>query len=474
VRRLVADLDALIDSSHSRSSGELLFEHLRRTGWLARLTREGDVVEANSVARFFEIVRARASLLRDARVTALVPHLDSYIDAADELADTGPLDDDAVTVLTVHRAKGLEFKVVYMTGLVDGRFPSRDRPQALDLPWHEIRGDTAPENDRLDDERRLFYVAMTRARDELHLTYHLRGPGGRIRRRQSPFIAEALDLPVTTELDRRTQEPDALERLTAWSEEQRKPVEAETWRRPDSLSFSQIEEYLDCPERFRLRHVVQVPTPAHHALAYGRALHEAVAFFHIRSGAGHTPSEDELLAAFDRAWTAEGFLSREHEQARYEAGRRALAAFRTQQLADPSPVVAVERPFEFVVDGVRIRGRLDRVDGTEEGTVIVDYKSTEVVDQARADAKARDSLQLQVYAMAHESLHGRPPHEMALHFLGSGVVGRTKPEAGRLERAREKVVAALDGMAAGDFAPRPNPVACGYCPYRQLCAASAA
>ncbi len=474
VQRLVGDMRAAIDDSHSRSSGELLYDHLRRTGWLSRLARESDPRQAQAVARFFEIVRSRASLLRDARVAALVPHLDAYIDSADEWHDNGPLDDDAVSILTVHRAKGLEFRVVYVTGLVDGRFPARDRPATLDLPWAEIRGEAEPADDRLDDERRLFYVAMTRARDELYLTHHRRASGGRIRRRPSPFLAEALDLPVEVVEAGEPAPSDPLSRIAAWGVPRDSAQPAAPWQRPDSLSFSQIEEYIDCPERFRLRHVLNVPTPAHHALSYGRALHEAVAFFHSAVGSGRPPSEEELIAAYRRAWSADGYLSRRHEEARFEAGRQALVAFRDAQLEQQPNVVAVERPFDFVHDGVRIRGRLDRVDETPAGPVIIDYKSSDVADQAKADARARDSLQLQVYAIAHQNRTGKPPSEVALHFLGTGVVGRATPDAARLERASDKISSALDGMARGAFEPRPNPVACGYCPYRQVCTASAA
>jgi DNA helicase-2/ATP-dependent DNA helicase PcrA len=474
VRRLVGDIRAAIEDSHRRSSGELLYDHLRRTGCLSRLAREADPAEAQAVARFFDVVRSRASLLRDGRVAAVVPHLDAYIDSSDEWSDNGPLDDDAVSILTVHRAKGLEFRVVYVTGLVDGRFPARERPAALDLPWAEIRKEQVPDEDRLDDERRLFYVAMTRARDELYLSHHRRAAGGRIRRRPSPFLAEALDLPVEIAVGPEAAPQDPLQRMEAMAETRVNTEPAVAWRPPDSLSFSQLEEYIDCPERFRLRHVVQVPTPAHHALSYGRALHEAVAYFHMGAAKGSPPSEADLLAAYARAWSADGYVSRKHEEARFEAGKEALIRFRNSQLEETPNVVAVERPFEFVHDGVRIRGRLDRVDATPAGPVIVDYKSSDVADQEKADGKARDSLQLQVYALAHAAHNGKPPHEVALHFLGSGIVGRATPDAARLERARQKVSTALGGIARGEFEPRPNPVGCGYCPYRQLCAASAA
>ena len=135
VRRLVGDVRSAIDLSHERSSGEVLYAHLRSSGRLARLAVDSDPAEANAVARFFDIVRSRSSLVVDPRIASLVPHLDALIEAEDDQADTGPLDSNAVSVLTVHRAKGLEFRVVYVVGLADGRFPARSRPAALSLPW---------------------------------------------------------------------------------------------------------------------------------------------------------------------------------------------------------------------------------------------------------------------------------------------------------------------------------------------------
>jgi DNA helicase-2/ATP-dependent DNA helicase PcrA len=244
---------------------------------------------------------------------------------------------------------------------------------------------------------------------------------------------------------------------------------------PSSFSFSMLEEYLDCPERYRLRNVVGLPTPAHHSLTYGRALHAAVAWFHLRVAAGETPPEQELFDEFRRGWLSEGFLSREHEEARFSAGLRTLASFRTRALAGrTASVAAVERPFEFVLDGMRIRGRIDRLDVDERGAVIVDYKSSEVRVQRKADDRARDSLQLQTYALAHEQRTGALPVAMQLHFLESGLVGQTTPEPARLARARNQLRGAISGIAAKEFEPRPNPVACGYCPFRQICPASAA
>jgi DNA helicase-2/ATP-dependent DNA helicase PcrA len=469
-RRLVTHLRAAIESSHQRTAGEVLYEHLRRSTALARLAAADDATAARAVARFFDVVRSRSALLADARVVALVPYLNELIDVAEPVSDEGPLDLNAVSVLTVHRAKGLQFRFVYLTGLVDGRFPVHSRPPALAVPWHDIHGiSAASDEDRLTEERRLCYVAMTRAMDELVLSTHASGAAGRGRRRPSAFLAEALDLPV----DKPVAHQDRARPVIA------APVSAPSSSAlaempASSFSFSMLEEYLDCPERYRLHHVVGLPTPAHHSLTYGRALHAAVAWFHLRVAAGQTPSGAELVEEFRRSWLSEGFLSREHEEARFAAGLRALAAFRARELAEPAKVVAVERPFEFVLDGMRIRGRVDRLDEDARGAVIVDYKSSDVRDQRKANERALGSLQLHAYALAYEQRTGKLPRAMQLHFLESGLVGESTPEPARLDKAREQLRGAMAGIAVAEFAPKPNPVACGFCPFRQICPSSAA
>ncbi|MDQ3938866.1 MAG: exodeoxyribonuclease V subunit gamma, partial [Chloroflexota bacterium] len=392
---------------------------------------------------------------------------------ADDRSEDGPEQEDAVSVMTVHRAKGLEFRVVFLCGLADGHFPARGRPSVLPLPAELLAPREAGEEDALAEERRLCYVAMTRARDELWLSHSTELSSRRARRRPSQFIAEALDLPAANPQPRsagRSPLPDP-----SSSSSTPPPRTGNDSQAALALSFSQVEDYLGCPERYRLRHVVGVPTPPHHALVYGNALHQAVAAFHLRQARGETMSEEALLAVFATHWTAEGFVSRQHEEARYAAGQAALRRFRAARLSEAAaPPAAIERPFKFALGRDVIRGRIDRLDMTPEGAAITDYKSSDVRDRAKADQKARESLQLQVYALAHQADTGDLPAELRLHFLDSDLVGRSKPDPARLERAAARIGEAADGIRAGEFAARPNPIGCGYCPFRQICPQSAA
>ena len=511
LERLVADLRRFADLAHERPAGEVLYQFLRESGLLSGLASTDSVAAEEAlqnIARFFDIIRSQADLLPDDRVVFVARHLQTLIDAGDDPA-TAEVDSeaDAVAVLTVHKAKGLEFPVVFMTGLVDGRFPARTRRDQLALPT-ELVHETLPEGDaHLQEERRLFYVGMTRARDELVLS-HATDYGGRRARRVSQFVLEALDLPASAATgavaDVAAHAP--LERLAGFEpavgpvEPGREPVEG-----PLSLSFYQVDDYLTCPLKYKYVHVLRVPIAPHHSIVYGSALHQAVQEFHRRQARGYLMTEEELLEAFDRAWSNEGFLTREHEEARLAAGRAALRRFREDQLRPGTVVPAyVEREFSFSLDGDRIRGRMDRVDierlpanETEardtaeaeqladavapalpglhpERVTITDYKSSDVRDPVRARERARESLQLQIYAMAYQAETGRLPDALQLWFLESGLVGRVEVDEKRLVRARESIRRAAGGIRARRFEATPDYLACGYCAFRDICPASAA
>jgi DNA helicase-2/ATP-dependent DNA helicase PcrA len=504
--------------AHERSGGEVLYAFLRGSGILARLAAAPTAAAEEAlgnIARFFDIVRTQSAILADDRAVFLARHLRTLIEAGDDpaTADIDP-DADAVSVLTVHKAKGLEFPVVFLPGLVTDRFPARARPDPLSLPLELVR-ETLPEGDfALQEERRLFYVAMTRARDELILS-HAADYGGARARRVSPFVLEALDLPVAAGTPGAgARKATAGERLATWDAGS-EPAQAEriAGDEPLTLSFYAVDDYLTCPLKYKYAHIVRVPLAPHHSIIYGSALHQAVQEFHRRHARGDVMSEEALFESFERAWSNEGFLSREHEEARRESGRAALRRFREEQLQPGATIPTyVEREFSFSMGGDRIRGRWDRVDvesasdpapgsdagpGEEVGAsreerpradvvnqtlplmgrervTITDYKSSDVRDPVKARARARDSLQLAIYAMGWEAQTGRLPDAVQLHFLESGLIGRAPVNPERLERARGQIERAARGIRARDFTPRPDYLSCTWCAFRDICPASVA
>jgi len=477
VQRLLGSLETHRAMSTERSCGELLYHFISSSGWLARLgheARETGEERLANVARFFEIVRRQGGLLRDDRLPFLVAQLDTLIETGDDpsTADVEPDDGDAVHVLTYHKAKGLEFSVVFLVGLVADRFPGRERRDALELP-DELRRDplAAGDDHHVAEERRLFYVGMTRAKEELVLSW-AQDYGGRRSRAVSQFVTEALDLPPATPAE--VIRPGVLEQLArhAGSPRDHAPVAPRPaiGDRPLSLSYGQVHDYLECPAKYRYGHVVRIPTPVSHQMVYGRALHAAAQAYHRRQLAGRPMTLDELHAALDAAWESVGFLTREHEEARRAAAHEAVTRFWEDQQRDPARPTAIEQDFTVAFGRDRIRGRYDRVDRDEDGRVVItDYKSSDVRDLATANRRARESLQLGIYALAHEAQHGTLPDELALHFLETGIVGRVAPSEKRLTKVHEQLAAAAEGIRAGRFGATPSAMRCGYCPFREIC-----
>ena len=190
VRRLVADLTRYMELAREMPTGELLYQFLVDSGWLARMSKAAtarDEAEVQNISKFFRRVQDASKALRYDNVREFVTHLDALIDAGEDPAVAeAEVETPAVRVLTVHKAKGLEFPVVFLVTLVQDKFPLRGRKDAFELPVELIK-ETLPSGDfHKQEERRLFYVGMTRAKRELHLT-SARDYGGTRERKVSQF-----------------------------------------------------------------------------------------------------------------------------------------------------------------------------------------------------------------------------------------------------------------------------------------------
>ncbi|HEY2942817.1 MAG TPA: ATP-dependent DNA helicase, partial [Vicinamibacteria bacterium] len=338
IERLLAGLDAATGDVPRRRTGEVLYRFLQSSGFLARLSREADAeseARVKNVAKFFDAVKAYGEVAEHDRVPAFVAHLDLLREAGDDPAVAeADFDQDAVSVLTVHKAKGLEFPLVFLVSCVEQKFPVKRRPDPLELPPELVEEGLGGVDAHLHEERRLFYVGMTRAKEELVLTSA--GDYGTARiRKLSRFVVEALDLASPAPATRKSLAVEALARHQPAPE----PAPAVEGPMPEDevlhLSFRQMDDYETCPLKYKYVHRLRVPLLVHHRVVYGSAIHKAVQeLFRARLQA-RAFGEDDLVAAFRAAWVSEGFLSREHEEQRLAAGEDALRRFHREEARSP-------------------------------------------------------------------------------------------------------------------------------------------
>src|SRR5258706_197574 len=313
---------------------------------------------------------------------------------------------------------------------------------------------------------------MTRAKERLYLT-SAEDMGGKRKWKVSQFVLEALDLPKDAARPFRAQAIEGLRRQAPLPEIAGLGLAPIPDDEPLAVSHRQVDDYQTCPLKYQFIHILRIPLRQHHAVVYGNALHNAVEFYLRRRAAGNYTSLEDFLRAFANAWRNEGFLTRDHEEQRKRAGIAALTRFYHEEEASGQKPTDVEREFGFTLGLDRVRGRFDRVDETPDGLVIVDYKSSDVTDQKKADQRARESLQLKIYALAQFEMTGRLPGRVELRFLESGLVGRHKPTDLDLAKAREAIADAARGIRHREFEATPEYQACRYCPYNQICPSTA-
>ena len=473
LRTLFENLLHFVRLSSSQNAGHVLYAFLERTGHLKSLVEDQTLeseLKIKNIRIFFEKVKDFSDISDDDSLHSFAEHLDLLQEVGDNPATAeAELEEEAVQVLTVHKAKGLEFPIVFLVSLIADRFPGRSKKEKVPVP-DEILKEDLPEGDNiLQEERRLFYVGMTRTKKKLYLTW-ARDYGLKRLKKVSPFVLEALDIPATPEEVLRASPVEEIQRYAPPVPPQRIPVIREQEILP--LSYFRIEDYLTCPMKYKFRHLMKIPVLPHHALAFGRVLHDTIHFFLKTKMSGEKMAVTELIREYKKRWVNEGFLSREHEEMRKKAGEKALRLFYRRERRSRSLPHFIEKNFRWYSGDVKFSGRWDRVDMDDQGAVIIDFKATEVKDQKEADRRTKDSLQMDVYALSFVKTQEAPLLETRLHFLESDVVGRAEKGERELERALEKIREAEQGIRNQVYEARPDWHNCKYCEFRTICPSS--
>jgi DNA helicase-2/ATP-dependent DNA helicase PcrA len=380
---------------------------------------------------------------------------------------------NAVRLMTAHTAKGLEFPVVFVIRVSKGSFPAQYREDLVEFPIALRNRENVPEDDPKklyeEEERRLFYVAATRAQDELILCGTAAGkkdlrPAGYLRDLadlKSGVLKgqlEFAELAEGTHLASVQATAIAQPRVHDWV-----AVLPLDTARVLRLSPSAIENYSHCPLRYKLSRDWNLPEEPAAAMQFGQAMHTALMGYFDAQRKGRNVDAETVIASFMDEF-AKAKIDEPLQRELYEKnGRRQLLAFLNSRAAKPyGKVSLIEHRINFEVAGAQVVGRIDRVDEDADGLTIVDYKTGRPKTQEHAD----DSLQLSIYALAMKK--AGTVKAVIFENLEDGTTALTTRDAGDLKRAETKIAEVAGKIRDGEFKAKPG-FHCSWCAYRILC-----
>ncbi len=425
-----------------------------------------------------------------------------FLDAGGKIEAPEPAEpSNAVQMMTVHAAKGLEFPVVFILSVAPRRFPHSEQKPVIQFPDALRKGPQPPSNIHQQEERRLFYVAMTRAEQRLYVS-GVTKPG----KKPSAFVDDLLSDPVVAGRDiERIQVPEATAeeaapRRLALSEpgmrgeaqpglfsEAAAPAssvypELNAWasRPPDiapdeklGLSATAIETYRDCPLKFKFSHYLKIPTGPQPALTFGNIMHQAVRYYvEVRKQRNAPPSFEEIEAFYRRAWKDVGFEDAYQEQAYKNAGLEQLREFVEGQKASAisAQKVRTEESFRLDLGDVVLEGRIDQIQPLgprdDHAVELIDYKTGRPRSQKDADT----SLQLAIYALAAREQLRLKPARLTFYNLTNNQPVSSVRTARDLDEAVAEVRAVAEQIRQLIFPPTPG-FACRFCDYVPVCPA---
>ena len=409
-------------------------------------------------------------------ITEFLEYLESYRDFGGMVPLEAAAEEDAVRLMTVHAAKGREFPHVYVIRASSGSFPTHFREPLFEFP-PGLRADAEvaqrePKDLHAEEERRLFYVAMTRAKDSLTLLGCRRGkdpyPAGYLREiaggGPGAWSSRAARV-FTVDLAAAAAAMPEMSVVSPWLA---LPVRAAVREMP--LSASAIEAYETCPLKFKIRYDWRLPEEPSGALLYGSVMHGVLKSFFEQVKAGNPPPDEAVLGQF-RGELAAAKFSDELKRTLYERdGVRQLTDFLAAWRAQPQPpeVLSTERNFRVQIGAVTVTGRIDRIDRCADGAIaILDYKT----GKPKEEKDAERSLQLSIYALAAPLEFQLTPSRLVFYNLVTNeavAVGRTPVQ---LARAVDRVREVSENIRAGNFAPETG-YHCKWCGYVDLCPAT--
>lgn len=464
-------LDRLTLMALKSSASDVLLAAFEETGsisfWL-----ETDPDSLASVGRFFELIKSLEQDIPQNELRSTFHRIESLIQQSNIERD--PPTDFDVCILTCHGSKGLEFDHVFIPSMVSRRIPSVFKKDLWALPQSLTKEEPLNSANFVEEERRLLYVAMTRAKRSLTLSsFEKKGT------KASVFLLQDL---------KSLNEQGIIEEINYLNEEFSSTLTALTQpfsriappknraainSKPLSLSFTQLEKYETCPLSYQFKYVFQVPVRTPIQMSLGSVIHSSLEMFFEKVKSGTPPEKNLLLEEFEKY-----FLKESENTSLLTETHKALGIEKLSQYYDhfngrfPIPF-ALEKDFILPVHEHKIRGKIDRVDKTDNGFRIVDYKTGKSKSNSNPEDQkfAAESLQFSIYALAARDVFQWKIEELVFDYIYDCSKLSTTRTDEQLDLVKQNILQIAKQIQSQEFPPKPG-FHCQWCEYRDICPAA--
>ncbi len=495
IQKLLGLINKHTQLSRSQSVGRVVFAFLEESGYLNLLSSQAENGSREAIEnitwlnQFFKKIEE----FEMANSEKTVKNFNLTIEMAIEAGDDGSLQLDleegpeTIKVMTVHGAKGLEFKYVFIVNLVERRFPTIERKELIELPKPLIKELVPPGDVHLQEERRLFYVAMTRAKNGLFFT-SAEDYGGQRKKKLSRFLYE---LGLVKEEPKLPSEPRKI----------KIPIPAVVNKRskssivlPSKFSFSQLRAYEVCPLQYKFAFILKIPVRGKHTFSYGQSIHNTLYKFFQRVLEKNKTTQgelisiskpesakikiditfDELLKIYEACWLDDWYLDKKHLEEYKAMGKKGLKKFYEEIIKNPPQPKYLELDFNFKLKDYTIKGKMDRVDVLPDGSLeIIDYKTGESPSLNNKEEKKiilspEDKEQLLIYQLAGQEIFREKIGRLTYYYLDGGIKVSFLGNAGEMQAMEGKIIKTIEEIKSGSFSPKPS-LMCRYCDFRGIC-----
>ncbi|MGE5548876.1 MAG: ATP-dependent helicase [Bacillota bacterium] len=538
IKEIVKAIDRMLTLKDKCTVSELIYEIMVNVTGLYRKNLDGSPngkANIRLLNRFYDLCMEHESITRNATLQSFLEYVDLLRDLKIE-SDDGT-DGDSVKIMTVHQSKGKEFPVVFIADMATNRFPLKYQPKEFYVPNDLSRGIKTGDDERslyVQEERRLCYVAMTRARQKLYFTLAERYGDNKSKTKPSQFLQElkfetnplievvnvkadesGVPAHAETDAERRMNELKErtvraiygmrlktaiqnivlLEKLRMITETGSLEKFDPAWYMPDggccemddaelmsllcgkreplidsshAFSASALDTYDECPMKYKLQYVLQVPTGQKTYFNLGSAVHSVVEHLSKLHMKGEPYDREIALKLLDKYWSSDAYTSNTKEREDRRQAEKMIDTYLEWQKSNANEIVGTEIGFSIEIAGRKVKGYIDRVERTKDGQyIVIDFKTG---SKNVTGNTIKENIQMNVYGLAVLKKYGKLPARASLYYIKSNEMVDYVPDNEIIDVQRERIEEMIRAVLDERFEAAPS-YGCRFCDYEGICEA---